>query len=207
MPAINNQLIGWAAKPLAGVGSLLRLRHSIKCWRCQQNGHSHQIHGHLPAELLRRAREKWSSFYLPHSTTPWKEDPVCAWDPGCCGPRGKRREIKWPPCAWAVNHLKEQKYFKWSWRSCLDRLQMSLFCCKLPQLPSGTGRSELAGLSTPRKVAAATAEGNLMTQITDVRTEGQRLLYPLRTGRFYLFPPKKCMWCSHLHSHCHRHTF
>lgn len=119
----------------------------------------------------------------------------------------KRREIKWPPCAWAVNHLKEQKYFKWSWRSCLDRLQMSLFCCKLPQLPSGTGRSELAGLSTPRKVAAATAEGNLMTQITDVRTEGQRLLYPLRTGRFYLFPPKKCMWCSHLHSHCHRHTF
>lgn len=67
---------------------------------------------------------------------------------------------------------------------------MSLFCCKLPQLPSGTGRSELAGLSTPRKVAAATAEGNLMIQITDVRTEGQRLFYALRMGHFYLFPPK-----------------
>lgn len=123
------------------------------------------------------------------------------------GQGGERREIKWPPRAWAVNHLEEEKYFRWSWRSCLDRLQMSLFCCKLPQLPSGTGRSELAGLSTPRKGAAATAEGNLMTQITDGRTEGQRLLYPLRTGHFYLFPHRECMWCSHLHSQCHRHTF
>lgn len=84
---------------------------------------------------------------------------------------------------------------------------MSLFCCKLPQLPNGIGRSQLAGLSTSRKVAAVTAEGNLMTQITDVRTVGQRLLHPLRMGHFNLFPPRECMWCSHLRSHCHRHTF
>lgn len=111
----------------------------------------------------------------------------------CLGSKGEEKRDKMTTLCLSSKSSGGAEVFQVELEIMPYRLQMSLFCCKLPQLPSGTGRSELAGLSTPRKVAAVTAEGNLMTQITDFRTEGQSLLCPLRMGHFYFFPPKESM--------------
>lgn len=89
----------------------------------------------------------------------------------------------------------------------------SLFCCKSPQLPSGTGRSELMGFYIPWKVAAAViAGGNLMTLIPGGQVRRPEVVFHyLRMGHFYLFLlslflPPKCTRNIHLHSHCCSHS-
>lgn len=75
---------------------------------------------------------------------------------------------------------------------------MSLFCCKSPQLPNGTGRAELMGLSTPWKVAATgIGGGNLMSLlITGCRMKGLEVTFCwLRKGHFsFSFHPIPSQW-------------
>lgn len=191
MPAVNNQLIGWLAKPLAGVRCLLRFRHRIKCWRCLQNGHGNWLRGHLLTSRSQGLMKNGVAFISP------------TWHQGsgrgpCVGSslsraKGEEHGGKMTTLCLRSKSSGGVKVFQIKLENLPWQLQtMSLFCCKSPQLPNGTGRSELMGLSTPWKVAAAgIGGGNLVSLlITSSRVKGLEVtFYYLRKGHFQLFLP------------------
>lgn len=213
MPAVNNQLIGWLAKPLAGVRCLLRFRHHIKCWRCQQNGHGNWLCSCLPADCAGGLMKNGAAFIslIWHRSSGRR---LCVAYSLSWATREEKRDKMTTLCL-SSKSSGGIKVFQIKLEILPWQLQtMSLFCCKSPQLPSGTGRSELMGLSTPWEVAAAViGEGNLMTQITGCQVRGPEVMfYYLKMGHFYLFPPSlfpstESTRCPHLRSHCCTHTW
>lgn len=168
MPAVNNQLIGWLAKPLAGVRCLLRFRHRIKCWRCQQNGHGDWLCSRLPADRSEGLVKNGAAFI----SLVWHR---CSGRGLCVGSslswaKGEENRDKITTLCLSSKSSGGVEVFQMKLEPWQLQM-MSLFCHKSPQLPSGTDRSELMGLSTPWKVATAVIGGSLMT---DHRLSGER---------------------------------
>lgn len=118
---------------------------------------------------LRRACEKWSGFHLARLTPSlWKG--IVRGIQSVVGKGGRKKRDKITTLCLSSKSSGGVEVFQMKLEPWQLQM-MSLFCHKSPQLPSGTDRSELMGLSTPWKVAAAVIGGSLMT---DHRLSGER---------------------------------
>lgn len=133
MPAINNRLIWALAEPLSGVECLLRFRHHIKCWRCQQNRHGQWLNTIIfPEKCSGELVKNGASFISAISHRSCRRE-------GCgtilSGVREKIKRSKSQPGSWVVNHLEEKKKCcKLSWRSCLDTCRQLVLCAVLTRI-------------------------------------------------------------------------